>query len=89
MGITGFIAVYFVSWWIVFVAVLSIGVRTQEEEGYVEPGTVPSAPVAPRIGRKMMITSVVALVPCAAVYAVLELNVIGFDDIPFLPKFPE
>ena len=33
------LAIYAIIWWIVLFAMLPIGVRTQEEEGEVAPGT--------------------------------------------------
>ncbi|HLP68793.1 MAG TPA: DUF1467 family protein, partial [Rhizobium sp.] len=37
-------AVYFIIWWITLFAVLPIGMRTQDEEKDVVPGSVGSAP---------------------------------------------
>lgn len=81
------IAIYLLIWWIVLFAMLPIGVRTQAEEGKVAPGTAESAPLAPRLLRRMLGTTVVSAIVFAAVYAVVELHVITLDDIPFLPRF--
>jgi predicted secreted protein len=62
------LAVYFIIWWIVLFAVLPFGVRTQDEEGTHVPGTPRSAPVQPRLGRKMLITTLVAGVVFALFY---------------------
>lgn len=44
--------VFVVSFWIVFFAVLPIGVRSQAESGEIVPGTDPGAPVIPDLRRK-------------------------------------
>jgi predicted secreted protein len=61
MQIGSIIAVFFVIWWLTFVAVLPIGDRSQHEAGEVVAGTEPGAPVAPRLLRKALITTVLAL----------------------------
>jgi predicted secreted protein len=61
-------AIYFVIWWIVLFLTLPFGVRSQHEEGEGEqviPGTDPGAPVAPRMGRKLIWTTLIS----AAVFA--------------------
>ena len=59
-------AIYFVFWWIVLFLTLPFGVRSQHEDGegagHVIPGTDPGAPVAPRMGRKLIWTTVVSAV---------------------------
>jgi len=59
------IAVFFVVWWIAFVAVLPIGNRSQLEMGEVVAGTDPGAPAKLNMGRKLLITTVVAIVMTA------------------------
>src|SRR5712675_1481503 len=56
------IAIYFIIWWTVLFAVLPWGVRSQEESGTVAPGTDPGAPAIPRLGRKLIWTSIVAAI---------------------------
>ena len=54
------IGVYFVLWWLLLTAVLPWGVKTQQEAGEITPGTEPSSPVAPYIGRKLLANTVIA-----------------------------
>ena len=54
MGGFEFFVVWFVSSWLVFFAVASIGIETQAESGTVTEGTEPSAPVRPLIVRKLI-----------------------------------
>ena len=81
------VAIYFVIWWIVLFAMLPIGVRTQDEEGNVTPGTVASAPHLPKLIPKMIATTVIASLIFVGVYAVVVRHVITLDDIPFLPRY--
>ena len=81
------LAIYAIIWWIVLFAMLPIGVRTQEEEGEVAPGTAESAPHMPKLLPKMLATTVVASVVFAVVYAIIVHRVITLDQIPFLPRY--
>jgi predicted secreted protein len=71
MSLTLGLALYFIIWWTVLFAVLPFGVRTQGEAGEIVPGTPASAPVAPHLLRTFAITTGVAGVIFALVYAVL------------------
>jgi len=80
-------SMYLVIWWIVLFAMLPIGVRTQEEEGEVAPGTAESAPHTPKLLPKMLATTLVASIVFAALYAIIVHRVITLDQIPFLPRY--
>jgi predicted secreted protein len=60
------IAIYFTMWWIVLFAVLPFGVRSQEEEGVIVPGTDHGAPAAPLLLRKALWTTLISFVLFAA-----------------------
>ncbi|MGV8856045.1 MAG: DUF1467 family protein [Devosia sp.] len=63
MQIGSIIAVFFVMWWISFVAVLPIGNKSFHEAGApIVAGTDPGAPMAPRLGRKVLWATGVAVV---------------------------
>jgi predicted secreted protein len=55
-------AIYFVMWWIVLFLTLPFGVRSQHEDGEGAPGTDPGAPVASRMGRKLIWTTAISAV---------------------------
>lgn len=61
-------AIFAVIWWTVLFAVLPLGVRTQDEEGEVVPGSAPSAPGTPRMLRKVIQTTLIAALVFAPVY---------------------
>mgnify|MGYP001210675697 CR=1 FL=1 len=61
MQIGSLIAVYFVVWWLTFVAVLPIGAHSHHEMGAdIVAGSDPGAPVAPRLITKALIATVLA-----------------------------
>ena len=75
------IALYLVIWWVTLFAVLPIGLRTQEDEGEVVPGTPESAPGTPRLLRVVLINTGVATVVFAIVYAAVVFNWIPLDRV--------
>ncbi|MCP4318843.1 MAG: DUF1467 family protein [Hyphomicrobiales bacterium] len=80
--LTGF-AVYFIIWWITLFAILPIGVRTQSEEGDVTLGTTESAPLKLQMGRKLILTSLVA----AVVFAIYFVGTVYFElSVDSLPR---
>jgi predicted secreted protein len=73
-------AIYFVIWWIVLFAVLPFGVRTQEEENEVVPGTPESAPANIRVLRIVLINTVVATIVFGAVWAIITYHLLPLGD---------
>jgi predicted secreted protein len=70
MPVTTAVAIFFLIWWVVLFAVLPFGVRSQHEDGEMAAGTDPGAPVIPRLGRKLLLTTVVAALIFAACYVI-------------------
>ncbi|SMQ64372.1 Protein of unknown function [Devosia lucknowensis] len=61
MQIGSLLAVYFVVWWLTFVAVLPIGSQSYHETGgEIVSGSDPGAPVRPRLLMKGLIATVLA-----------------------------
>ena len=81
MSLTLSLAVYFVIWWTVLFAVLPFGVRTQHEAGDVVPGSVESAPVAPRLLRTALITTVLSAIVFAIVWAAIRWQWLPLDTM--------
>lgn len=80
-------AVFFVIWWVVLFAVLPFGVRTQSENQDVTLGTTESAPSLHRMGRSLLITTLVSIFITGAFYG-LSAAGYGFDAIPrIIPSF--
>lgn len=81
MGLAFSIAVYFIIWWLVLFLILPIGLRTQEEEGEVLPGTPESAPATLAIWKKFLITTIASAIVFAGVYVVITYRLIDLDSV--------
>jgi len=79
-------AIYFVVWWTVLFVVLPIRVKTQGEAADVVPGTTESAPENPALLLKAGWTTVISVVVCLGLWALMHSG-LSLDDIPFLPRF--
>ena len=62
MNLTGGIVLYASLWFLVLFVLLPIGQRSQADAGQIVPGTPPSAPADPRLGRKALWASAIAAV---------------------------
>ena len=82
MGIAGSIMVLTIAWWIAFQAMLPIGIRSHAEDNSVIPGTEPSAPTHPNLGRKAIYSAVIAIGVWAVLFSVIEFRLLTIDDIP-------
>ena len=80
-------ALFFMMWWIVLFTVLPLNIRTQGEDGDVVPGTPESAPIAPQLARKALLTTAITSVLFSLLYLNVVTGFISLDDIPFLPRF--
>jgi predicted secreted protein len=81
IGIGSAIAIYFIMWWVVLFAVLPWGVRSQHETGDVHPGSDPSAPAVPHLGRKVVATTIVAAL-CFGAFVLLKNSGLTLDMLP-------
>jgi predicted secreted protein len=82
------IAIYFLIWWVVLFAILPWGVRSQHESGAVEPGTDPGAPAIPKLGKKLIWTTVVSFAVFALCYVVYVYRLVTLDDLAALFGMP-
>jgi predicted secreted protein len=75
-------AIYFITWWVVLFAILPWGVKSQSEHGEdIPPGTDPGAPVLPRLGMKIIWTTIVATALFVSVYYVFANRWITIEDM--------
>lgn len=79
MSLTFGIAIYIVLWWIVLFAVLPFGVRTQDEDGAIVPGTPESAPTRPRLWRVVLLTTAVSGLLFAGMWGALRYGLIDIE----------
>jgi predicted secreted protein len=85
MSVATGIALFFLIWWVVLFAVLPWGVRSQQEGGEITPGTDPGAPVVPKLGRKLIWTTLIAGAVYAACYAAYAERLVTYDRV-FAPS---
>ncbi|MGA8820404.1 MAG: DUF1467 family protein [Xanthobacteraceae bacterium] len=81
MSTTTAAAIFFLIWWVTLFAVLPWGVRSQQESGEVVPGTDPGAPLVPRLGRKLIWTTLVTCVVFGVLYVVFTDQLVTLDQI--------
>jgi predicted secreted protein len=81
MSKSTYAATFFLIWWVVLFAVLPWGVQSQHESGDTTPGTDPGAPVVPKLGRKLLWTTLVAGLLFSAFYIVTANRLVTFASL--------
>jgi len=79
--VTTAIAIYFVLWWVVLFAVLPWGIRSQEESGFVSPGTDPGAPIIPALWRKVVWTTIATSVFFAVGVLLYQYRIVTLESL--------
>jgi predicted secreted protein len=74
--------VYVTVWWIVFLAILPMGVVSHAEAGVDRgDGGDPGAPLDPKILRKVLTTTWVAIIPFAVIWLVVFFHLIELPNL--------
>ncbi len=76
------LATYFICWWLALFMVLPWGVRTQEEEGDIVPGSPESAPQNPHIFKNFIATTIVLASFFGLVYLAYSNDIVNIDENP-------
>jgi predicted secreted protein len=80
--ITG-IAIFFTIWWTVLFAILPLGVTSHAEAGIDKgDGGDPGAPVDPKIKRKFITTTWIAVLVFAAIWLIIHFGLIKLPALP-------
>lgn len=80
-------AYFFLFWWLTLFATLSIGLRTQNDEGEVTLGTEAGAPAKPRILRSLLLNTIITIILFGSWYYVTQIMGIGVAEIrDYLPR---
>ena len=79
MSVSFAIAIYVIIWWTVLFAILPIGVRTQDEDGTIVPGTPASAPTQPRLVRVVVLTTLVSALLFAGLWIAVRSGLINLE----------
>lgn len=82
------LAVYFVIWWLVLFLTLPFGVRSQHEDGESAPGTDPGAPILARMGRKLLMTTLISGVIFAVAMWAYHQGYFNIERLSKLMGFP-
>lgn len=83
MGIATGIAIFFTIWWTVLFTILPLGTVTHAEAGIDKgDGGDPGAPVDPKLKKKFLTTTWIAIVLWVIVFVVLKFQLVS------LPAFP-
>lgn len=83
MSITGAVVLFAVIWFMVFLVVLPLGMKSQAEAGSVEPGTHASAPSEAQVGRKARLTTLITAGLWLVAAGIIMSGVISIRDIDF------
>lgn len=83
MSVTGGIVLFVVIWFMTMFVILPIRMRSQGDAGEVVPGTHEGAPADFRLGRTMLITTIVTIPVWGAVAAVILTGVVTVDMLDF------
>lgn len=90
MSITGALVLYTVLWFLVFLVVLPIRVKTQAEANHIVPGTPPGAPHEDNvIPRKALLASVIAAIIWAIIVGIIFSEVISIRDLDWTQSSQE
>jgi predicted secreted protein len=81
-------AIYFVMWWVTLFLTLPFGVRSQHEGGGGAPGTDPGAPIASRMGRKLIWTTVISAIIFIASWLAYSAGLLNVERLSRLMGFP-
>ena len=81
MGITGYIIVYVMIWWIIFFSVLPIGIQSNKEifKEKIE-GMDPGAPKNPKIAKKFFITTLITTIIFSVIYYLTKAELLNLRE---------
>ena len=77
MGVVTGIVVFFLVWWTVLFVTLPLGVRPDTDAGST-PGGWRGAPLAPRLGRKALLTTAISAVIWIGLEMVIRSDYLSF-----------
>jgi predicted secreted protein len=78
MNIFSAIVIFVLCWWMVFFCALPFDIKPMEKP---VGGSMSGAPIDPGLKKKLIITTAIAFVLWAAIYAVIRSDLISFHDI--------
>lgn len=73
-------------WFLVFLTLLPMRLKTQGEAGEIVPGTHSSAPVNPNVGRKALLATAITVVVWGIIAAIIVSGIIRVQDFDWFNK---
>ncbi|HBG97656.1 MAG: DUF1467 family protein [Rhodobacteraceae bacterium] len=89
MALTSALVLFAVIWFLCLMIGLQLRITTQAETGEVAPGTPPSAPVNPAMGKRFFWVTVASLAIWAPLCGLILSGWIGIDDIDLFRAWRE
>jgi len=89
MGITSALVLFAVIWFLTFLIVLPLRLKTQGDLGEVVPGTPQSAPADAQIAKRAKITTVVAALLWAIIAGTIIFGGITVRDLDWFDRMPQ
>ena len=86
MGIASALVLYAVLWFLTFLIVIPIRLKTQGDMGQIVPGTHAGAPHEPKLRKKALITTVVAALLWAIIAYVIISGAVTVRDIDWFNR---
>ena len=87
MSIPSALVLYAIIWFMLLFVILPTSIRSQGESGRIAPGTPPSSPIDPKLGRKIKLVSALALAIWAPVVAVIASGLISMEMIDIFGRW--
>jgi predicted secreted protein len=88
MSITSAIVLFAVIWFMVLFLILPLRMVTQGDAGDVVPGTPSSAPQNADMGRKLRLTTIIAVVAWVVIAGTILSGVIDLRDLDWFNRLP-
>ncbi len=89
MSITAAAVLYVVIWFVTMFVVLPIRLRTQGDEGEIVPGTHAGAPANFKLGRTLVIVTIVGTIVWAIIAGIIMSGRIGVEDIDWFDRYDD
>lgn len=86
MGVTSALVLYAVIWWLLFLIILPIRVKTQGDLGEIVPGTHAGAPEVHNFGKKAKICTLLSLVIWGVIATIILTEAITVRDLDWFGR---
>ncbi len=86
MGPTSALVLFAVLWFLTFLIVLPIRLKTQGDVGQIVPGTHAGAPHEPQLKKRALITTAIAAVLWAIIATIILTETITVRDLDFFER---